>query len=68
MRSNYKIKNPHRDSNVSKERWVEKSHISSLLKQEEELMFEHLNRKCTCGSGDIWSECNGIEGDDSYCG
>jgi hypothetical protein len=35
--------------------------------QEQEL-YQHLYRKCTCGSGDVWSECNGINGDSSYCG
>ena len=34
----------------------------------DQLLFEHLYRKCNCGSGDIWSECFGFEGDSSYCG
>lgn len=25
-------------------------------------------RKCTCGSGDAWNKCRGIDGDISYCG
>lgn len=50
----------------------ESSNIQSISVQtseeEQQRLFEHLNRKCQCGSGDIWSECNGIDGDDSYCG
>lgn len=34
----------------------------------EQLLFEHLNRRCNCGSGNVWSECNGFQGDSSYCG
>ncbi len=35
---------------------------------QEQMIHEHLYRKCNCGSGDVWSECNGISGDNTYCG
>jgi hypothetical protein len=35
---------------------------------QEQMIHEHLYRKCNCGSGDVWSECNGFQGDSSYCG
>ncbi len=35
---------------------------------QEQMIHEHLYRKCNCGSGDVWSECNGISGDTTYCG
>lgn len=41
---------------------------TSEEEQEQVLLFEHLYRKCTCGSGDVWSECNGKQGDSSSCG
>jgi hypothetical protein len=70
MRSSYTVKNPHRDPNISNERWVDESIDTPVETSEEQqqLLFEHLYRKCTCGSGDVWSECNGRDGDSTYCG
>lgn len=58
---------------TSQEAWkkaerIYKSEESPIFEELEQLFFEHVNRKCQCGSGDIWSECNGIEGDSSFCG
>lgn len=57
---------------TSKEAWKKAERIyktkGSTSEEFEQLLFEHLYRKCTCGSGDVWSECNGREGDSSGCG
>jgi hypothetical protein len=42
--------------------------VNQDFTSEQQRLFEHLYRKCTCGSGDVWSECNGRQGDSSYCG
>lgn len=37
-------------------------------KEESTEEYDHSKRPCTCGSGHTWVNCNGLEGDTSWCG